>query len=299
MSLLLAMDAMPIPGPLTIKTAFEFSFAWVPTILIVGYGLCYLVLARRWSRIKDRRWSPKRSVITFTGLLCVFIATESAIGTYDMTLFSDHMVQHLLLIMVSSALFAMGAPLQLLLEATPGALGSLMNRIVDSRVGEFFGRPAIGFACYAIFIPVTHLTSLFNVMMEHLWVHHAEQLGFLLVGYLFWRPVVNIEPMRHPLGPGQRLVYLALAVPVDTFTGLALAMSDHNTVPALAQMPRNWGPSVISDIRLGGAIMWIGGDFLMLLAMGPVAFTWMKSEEAKARQIDAELDAREAAQAQP
>ena len=105
--------------------------------------------------------------------------------------------------------------------------------------------------------------------------------------------------MRHPLGPGQRLVYLALAVPVDTFTGLALAMSDHNTVPALAQMPRNWGPSVISDIRLGGAIMWIGGDFLMLLAMGPVAFTWMKSEEAKARQIDAELDAREAAQAQP
>ena len=41
--------------------------------------------------------------------------------------------------------------------------------------------------------------------------------------------------------------------------------------------------------------MWIGGDFLMLIAMGPVAYTWMKSEEEKAREIDAILDAQRAA----
>lgn len=287
----MAMDAMPIPGPLTVKTAFEFSFAVTPSMLLIGYAVAYAYLAHRWGVVKGHRWSSRRSFITAVALLCVFLATQSAIGTYDMTLFSDHMIQHLLLIMVSSALFAMGAPLQLLLEACPGLLGRFLNNFASTKVAEFLGRPIVGFACYAIFIPVTHLTGLFNVMMEHLWVHHAEQIGFLLVGYLFWRPVVNIEPMRHPLGPGQRLLFLALAVPVDTFTGLALAMSDHNTVPALAQMHRSWGPSVISDIRIGGAIMWIGGDFLMMLAMGPVAYTWMKSEDAKARAIDAVLDA--------
>ena len=88
---------------------------------------------------------------------------------------------------------------------------------------------------------------------------------------------------------------MALAVPVDTFTGLALAMSGHNTVPALAEMQRTWGPSILSDLHTGGALMWIGGDFLMLIAMGPVAYTWMKSEEEKAREIDAILDAQRAA----
>ena len=289
------MDAMPIPAPLSWKTALEVSVAWVPILLMVLYAITYFALAKRWETLTGKAWSLKRSVITIVALLCVLFATQSAIGTYDMTLFSDHMIQHLLLIMLSSALFAMGAPLQLFLEACPGILGKFVNHLASSKVGEFLGRPIVGFACYAVFIPVTHLTGLLNVMMEHLWVHHAEQLGFLIVGYLFWRPVVGIEPMRHPLGPGQRLVFLALAVPVDTFTGLALAMSGHNTVPALAEMQRTWGPSILSDLHTGGALMWIGGDFLMLIAMGPVAYTWMKSEEEKAREIDAILDAQRAA----
>jgi putative copper resistance protein D len=297
MSLILAMDAMPIPAPLGWNTAFQFSFAWAPTLLIVLYGAVYLALTKRWEALTARTWSKKRSVITVAALLCVFLSAESAIGTYDMTLFSAHMIQHLLLIMVSSALFAMGAPLQLLLEACPGKFGRVLNRLADSKPGEVLGLPAIGFGAYAIFIPVTHLTGLFNFMMEHLWAHHAEQLGFLIVGYLFWRPVVGIEPMRHPLGPGQRLVFLALAVPIDTFTGLALAMNSYNTVPALAEMHRTWGPGILSDLHTGGAIMWIGGDFLMLIAMGPVAYNWMKSEEIKAREIDAILDAQRDTQA--
>ena len=41
--------------------------------------------------------------------------------------------------------------------------------------------------------------------------------------------------------------------------------------------------------------MWIGGDFLMLLAMIPVAIQWMRDEERKAIEIDAQLDAERAA----
>ena len=62
-------------------------------------------------------------------------------------------------------------------------------------------------------------------------------------------------------------------------------------------MHRTWGPGILSDLQTGGAIMWIGGDFLMLIAMGPVAYNWMKSEEIKAREIDAILDAQRDTQA--
>ena len=54
-----------------------------------------------------------RTAAFIAGLIVTFIATQSVIGTYDMEYFSDHMIQHLLLIMVAAPLFALSAPLDL------------------------------------------------------------------------------------------------------------------------------------------------------------------------------------------
>ena len=81
------------------------------------------------------------------------------------------------------------------------------------------------------------------------------------------------------------------AVPVDTFTGLALVMSSHNPFPIFTMMRRGWGMSPLEDVHLGGAIMWIGGDALMLLAMIPATVRWVRFEDRRTRQLDAELDA--------
>ena len=130
--------------------------------------------------------------------------------------------------------------------------------------------PLFGFAAYFVFIPVTHLSGLFNLMMEHEWVHHLEQIGFLVVGYLFFRVAFGLE-RGTTLHRGLRLVFVMAAVPVDTFTGLALAMSSHKPFPAYAAMaPRgSTTAGMLSNMHLGGAIMWIGGDALMLLALHP------------------------------
>jgi putative copper resistance protein D len=87
------------------------------------------------------------------------------------------------------------------------------------------------------------------------------------------------------------LVFVMLAVPIDTFTGLALAMSSHNPFPVYDTVRRTWGPSVLTDVHTGGAIMWIGGDLLMLLAMIPAAVLWVRYEDAKTKELDARLDA--------
>ena len=67
--------------------------------------------------------------------------------------------------------------------------------------------------------------------------------------------------------------------------------------PAYTDMGRTWGGSLISDLHTGGSLMWIGGDLLMMSAMIPIAVIWMRDEEQKAREIDAELDAEAAAAA--
>jgi putative membrane protein len=251
---------------------------------LVGAGLLYFY----WGVRRAGSWPRVRSVCFLLGLLITFIATQTFIGAYDMEYFSDHMIQHLLLIMVAAPLFALSAPLDLAYESGNAAI----RRFLDSKFMEVVTHPLFAFALYFAFIPFTHLTGFMNLMMTHMWVHHLEQIGFLVVGYLFFRAAFGLE-RGYKIHPGLRLVYVMAAVPVDTFTGLVLSMSSRNpfsSYPAMAPTgaSRAW---ILSNIKLGGGIMWIGGDALMLLALIPIAFMWVKWETERTKELDKILDA--------
>ena len=271
------------------------QIAFTPSLLIGGATALYLWGVWRVNRREEGgRWSPRRTLAFLGAMVLVFVAIELVIGVYDSELYWDHMVQHLLLIMVSAPLIAMGAPLELLREATGGSLHKVVVRALDSKVAEVILHPLFGFVLYAVTIPVAHLTQFYNYTLVNDSVHDQEHLLFLVVGYLFWRPVVAIEPTRHPLNPWLRLVYLMAAVPVDTFCGLALTSATHELFPFYNTFRRSWGPSLLTDLHIGGSIMWVAGDTLMLLAMIPVVVQLVRAEEAKTRELDAALDAEQA-----
>ena len=276
------MSAMPMTS-FTWHDVNSWHLGIFPLILLGAALLTYVVATGRVGT-----WPRVRSVWFFLGLLITFLATQSVVGVFDMAYFSDHMIQHLLLIMVAAPLFALSAPLDLAYQAgTPW-----LRNILDSAPIRFLTQPLVGFILYFVFIPITHLTSLFNAMLLHEWIHHIEQIGFLLVGYLFFRVAFGLERGR-TLHPGLRLVFVMAAVPVDTFTGLALAMSSKNPFPGYRHTAPlgSTSTSILSNIHLGGAIMWIGGDVLMLLACIPIAVAWVRFETIRTKELDAELDA--------
>jgi putative copper resistance protein D len=292
MSLALLAD---VPLPEIWGNLGATAIAFTPSVLIGGVTGLYLWAVWRVGRADpENPWSARRTAAFVGAMVLVFFAIELVLGVYDDTLFYDHMIQHLLLIMLAAPLIAMGAPTELLVRSTTGGTHRVVTRVLDSTAAEVVGHPITGFVLYTVFIPVAHLTSLYNFTLTNDLAHDNEHLAFLVVGYLFWRPVVAIEPSRHPLTPALRLVYLMLAVPVDTFCGLVLASTNHEMFSAYAHVQRTWGPSLIGDLHIGGSIMWVVGDSLMALAMIPVAVQWVRSEEALTRQIDAELDAQEA-----
>jgi putative copper resistance protein D len=236
------------------------------------------------------RWPVGRTVAWVAALLITMVAVGSFVGVYDTELFWDHMVQHLLLIMVAAVLFALASPLALANRATTGAAHRWVNRALRSAPARFFGHPLVAFVLYALVIPLTHLTSFFNWTLEHEPVHDMEHFVFLICGYLFWRQIFGIDPNENRLSPPLQLVYLFLAVPVDTFTGLSLMQARHELFPAYTELHRNWGPTLLTDLHIGGAIMWVGGDTLMLLAMIPVCIKWLHREERRQVVVDRELD---------
>jgi putative copper resistance protein D len=108
---------------------------------------------------------------------------------------------------------------------------------------------------------------------------------------MFWRQIFGSDPNCYRLHPALKFGYLFLAIPIDTFTGLSLDQTMHEIFPAYLATHRVWGPSYVQDLHLGGVIMWVGGDTLMLWPMIPVAIRWLHMEERKAVRIDRQLDA--------
>lgn len=276
---------MPMHG-----TSSGFSWhhlnQWHIGLVPLGLILLALVLYGEGARrVPD--WPRGRLACFVAALLVTFLATQSVLGVYDMAYFSAHMIQHLLLIMVAAPLFALSAPLDLWRSA-----GAARTRhVLDSRVASLLTHPLVGFGAYFVVIPVTHLSGIANEMMVHPWVHHVEQIVFLVVGYLFFRVAFGLEHGR-TIHPGLRLVYVMAAVPVDTFTGLALVMTSALPFPAYRNMAPAGSTSqwLLSNVHLAGAIMWIGGDALMLLACIPITVAWVRWETQRTKVLDAQLD---------
>jgi len=246
----------------------------VTASVVVAAGLYLWGVLRVARRHPVRPWPMWRTCMFFGGLAIVVLALQSGIGRYDDVLFWDHMIQHLMLVMAAPPLLIFGQPITLLMHASRNPLHTWVKRAVRSKVASFLTWPVFGFAAYAVAIIVAHLTGLANLIARNQVAHDSEHVGFLVVGYLFFLPIIGSEPIRWRLSYPVRLVLLFLVMPVDTFTGLVLSGASANA-PGLPPGPRPpWAGSAVGDLHAGGSVMWVGGDGIMFLLMMVVFLLW-------------------------
>jgi cytochrome c oxidase assembly factor CtaG len=257
---------------------------WAPVVTV---AVALIAAAYLWGVIRvgrrhpARPWPKWRTGMFFGGLLVIVLATESGIGTYDDVLFYDHMIQHLLLIMVAPALLVAGQPVTLLMHSSRNPLHTWTKRIVRSRVAAVLTFPAFGIAAYTATIVGTHLTGFMNLVLTHENIHNAEHALYLVVGYLYLLPLVGSEPIRWKLSYPVRLIFLFIAMPVDAFTGVALGSYSSDPFPVTSGMrTRTWGPSPLDDVHIGGAVMWVGGSAIMFVLIMLVFLGWSRRSDA-------------------
>jgi cytochrome c oxidase assembly factor CtaG len=261
----------------------QWAFAPVVTGLVVVFAVLYLEGVRRVARRHPARpWPWWRTGLFLAGLGVIALATQSGIGVYDDVLFWDHMIQHLLLIMVAPVLLVAGAPVTLLLHASRNPLHTWAKRAARSRVVSGLTWPAFGIIAYAVTVVGTHLTGVMGKVMTNGLLHDGEHALYLVVGYLFFLPLVSREPVRWRLSYPVALLVLFLTMPIDTFAGLMLTYSAA-PIPGLGPRP-SWAPSALSDLHSGGAVMWIGGDGIMFVLMMVVFLAWSRDSRAHAPQ---------------
>src|SRR5215468_3254085 len=268
---------LPAFGWEAVFTQWEFAPAVTAAVLVVG--ALYLWGAWRVGRRHPARpWPWWRTGMFLAGLAVVVLATESGIGAYDEVLFWDHMIQHLLLIMVAPPLLVVGQPFTLLLHASRNPLHTWAKRVMRSRVVSFLTWPPFGLVAYTATVVGTHLTGLTGPILRNPVLHDAEHVLYLVVGYLFFLPLLGREPIRWQVSYPIRILVLVLAMPVDTFTGLVLGYARPGIYTTGPRPPGSPGP--VEDVHWAGAAMWVGGDAIMFAYMMIVVWMWARDERA-------------------
>jgi putative membrane protein len=239
-----------------------------------------------------------RSAAFLGGLAVIVIALTSPIEAYEGELFSVHMLQHMLLELVAAPLLLLGAPATQALRAAPPSVRHWLLAVLHSRVVAILSFPLLAWLVFAAVNWGWHFSTLYDQALANPWLHDLQHVTFLAAALLFWWPVVGADPARWRLAYPVRLFYLFLAMPQNSFLGVAL-MSAPVLYPhyAAAALLRTWGPTPLQDQGIGGMLMWVGGDVVFLLAMGLVVAAWVRQEDRRSARLDARLDAEAAERA--
>lgn len=273
-----ALVVLPVGTPWTIE----------PLALtgLVATGFLYVAGITRLRR-RARAWPLKRSFPFCLGLIAIFIATCSPLATEDTRLFSAHVMQHLLLAMVAPPLLCMGAPMTLLLQAGSRSVQKGLLRFLHSRPIKTLTFPLVTWMLFVGTLFVLYFSPLYALSLRNDLFHVAVHLHFVFAGFLFFAPIVAIDPHPHRLPHGARLLYVGLTLPAHAFLALALMSAttplavDWYTVHMARQLS-----DVLADQKLGSAIMWVSGDLLSISVVAIVVLQWVRDDERSAARED-------------
>ncbi|MGW6238821.1 cytochrome c oxidase assembly protein [Streptomyces sp. NPDC055094] len=285
---------MDLP-PFTLGRALEFSpdlFFLIGCLLgLVLYGAGVLKLRRR-----GDSWPVGRTIAFVLGVLTVALVMCTKLNDYGMVMFSVHMVQHMIISMVSPILLLLGAPVTLALRALPvagrGRKGprELLLALLHSRYVRIVTHPAFTIPLFIASLYGLYFTPLFDFLMESKAGHIAMMVHFLAVGLVFFWPIMGVDPGPHRPGYVMRMLELFAGMPFHAFFGIALMMASEPMVDAYRDPPASLGIEALTDQNAAGGIAWAFSEIPSVLVLIALVFQWYRSEQRQAKRSDRAAD---------
>ena len=251
----------------------------VELLLLTGYLLLVWPLRRRYKWAE--RVEPRHIAFFLLGMLILFLAENGPLHVLsEEYLFSAHMMQHLLLILVVPPL---------LLAGTPPWIFRLFLRVPLvmplARVATF---PLVAFIAFHLVVVVWHFPEFYDLTLVYHNVHLLEHVMLMGAALLVWWPVLSCLAELPRLSYPLQMVYLfALSLPMG-FLGAVLVFSTTVLYGGYATGPYLWGISPLLDQQIGGLLMKVGGGLGFLAALGVVFFIWFAREESSEKPLQIE-----------
>jgi len=280
-------------GPAGPRNPAELARAWPfePGVL-VPLALLAVLYVRGVSRGSAGRPPLRRGeIIAFAcGWLTLAIALASPLHPLGQVLFSAHMTQHELLMVVAAPLLVLGRPHVAILRALPAAF---LRRVATRPAVRGIARglrplahPVVAWLVHAVTLWVWHAPALFDAALENEAVHALQHLTFLGSALLFWWATLEPGPHR-AAGYGAAVLYLFTTALHSGLLGVLLTFSGAVWYPAYGEAPRAWGWSPLADQQLGGVIMWAPACALYTVAALALFLAWLRDAGERTREAEA------------
>ena len=287
-------EAAPSPDLPGVLLAWRFDPLAVGGLALAS--VVWLAAVRRVARAHPANPHPAlRTWLFFAGLAAIALALLSPIEAYEGQLFSVHMVQHLLLMVVAAPLLVAAAPITLTLRAVSPRWRHRLLAVLHSLPLRVITFPVVTWLLFAAVSWGWHFSTLYDDALENQLLHYVQHASFLAAGLLFWWPALGADPSPWRLPHPVRILYLFLAMPQNSFLGVALLSAPRVLYPHYVTNLRAWGPSPLEDQQVGAMLMWVVGDLAFLAGMVVVVAQWMRQEERRTARLDARLAADRAA----
>jgi putative copper resistance protein D len=291
---LLGFDLPPPPDVANLLWGqMRLDGVWIGLVLLLGalYAAGVVSLRRR-----GEHWPWGRSALWTVGLLVIALMTVTGVATYSHVMFSVHMTQHMVLTMLAPVFLVLGAPFSLALAALPQRPGQVgprewIERFLGSRALRAVANPLVASLLFLFSYYGVYFTGLFSSLMLSHAGHVAMNLGFVLVGYVFFWTLIGVDPgpRKPPFIAG--LVIMIAVMALHSFFAIAMTMTQ--TVVAeefYSALQRPYAQDLLADQHLGANIGWASGDIPMLLVMAAMFVQWVRADERDARSSDAAQD---------
>ncbi|GAC1427501.1 MAG: cytochrome c oxidase assembly protein [Chloroflexota bacterium] len=251
------------------------TWVWEPTVLLG----CLVLLGGYLAVVRPL---TGRALVFAAGVLVLLLALLSPLDRLgDTYLFSAHMLQHLLLVLVVPPLVLLGLPS----EAAARALQWPPARWVE----RMLARPLVAWVLGIGTLWAWHLPLFYEAALASPGLHVVQHLTFLVTSTVFWWPVVAPAAGRR-LAPLVTVPYLITAGMANSILGVILTFAPPGLYPAyqhsagaaeILRMVRwGWGLSYAADQQVGGLLMWVlGGPVYLLAGLGALARWWAEPED--------------------
>jgi len=261
----------------------DLAGAWSFEPLVVASltisALLFVVGLRRQQSI--RKWE---ALCFAGGWLALFVALVSPLHAWGSVLFSAHMSQHEILMLVAAPLLVLGRPLITFLWALPlnwsRRIGNLGKFGPINRVWRALTIPLVAWLVHAVALWIWHIPALFEAVLHNEAVHMVQHLSFLLSALLFWWALIHGP--QGVMGYGAAVLYLFTTSIHSGVLGALLTIAGSVWYPSYVGLTSSWGLTPLEDQQLGGLIMWIPASLVYVIAGLALFAGWLREADLRA-----------------
>jgi len=158
-------------------------------------------------------------------------------------------------------------------------------------VSRFLTHPVVALLLFVGSFYALYFSGLFDSALNYHWAHLVMNAHFLLAGYVFYWPVIGVDPSPRRIPYLGRLGMRFAAMPFHAFFGVIL-MSRQTIIGSAfyGSLKLPWIPDLLTDQRLGGGIAWASGEVPVLLVLIALLVQWARQDEREAKRQDRRED---------